>query len=54
MNIAIVYFSLTGNTEKVALEIKRQLEEKNIKVSQIRLKGGEGTFWVIPYGHFSV
>ncbi len=45
MNIAIVYFSLTGNTEKVALEIKRQLEEKNIKISLIRLKGEEGSFF---------
>jgi flavodoxin len=44
MNVAVVYFSLTGNTEKVALEIKRQLEEKNIRISQIKLKGGESNF----------
>lgn len=44
MNIAIVYFSLTGNTEKVACEIEKQLEEKNIRISKIKLKGGEGSF----------
>lgn len=44
INVAIVYFSLTGNTKKVASEIKRQLEEKNIRISQVKLKGGEGSF----------
>ena len=44
MRTAIVYFSLTGNTEKVALEIARQLEQKNINISKIRLRGKTGNF----------
>jgi flavodoxin len=44
MKVAIVYFSLTGNTEKAALEIEKQLENKGIKVSRIKLHGNPGTF----------
>ena len=44
MRVAMVYFSLTGNTQKVAAEVARQLRESNITVEEIRLTGGEGTF----------
>ncbi|MBU0534029.1 MAG: NAD(P)H-dependent oxidoreductase [Candidatus Omnitrophica bacterium] len=44
MKVAIVYFSLTGNTEKAAIEIENQLEKKNIQVSRIKLEGNFGTF----------
>lgn len=44
MKVAIVYFSLTGNTEKAAIEIEKQLEKKNIKVSLIKLEGKFGAF----------
>jgi len=44
LRVAIIYFSLTGNTQKVTAEISRQLRESNIAVEEIRLRGGEGTF----------
>ncbi len=44
IKVSIVYFSLTGNTEKAAIEIERQLESKGIKVSLIKLGGELGTF----------
>ena len=45
MKTAIIYFSLTGNTEKTAFEIARQLKEKNINISTIRLKGRSSNFF---------
>lgn len=44
MKVALVYFSLTGNTEKTAIGIKQCLEKRNIKVSLMKLEGKFGTF----------
>lgn len=44
IKVAIVYFSLTGNTEKAALEIEKQLINKGVEISRIKLHGNPGTF----------
>lgn len=44
MKVAIIYFSLTGNTEKAAIEIRKQLEKISIQVSLVKLEGKFGTF----------
>ncbi|HIE43359.1 MAG TPA: flavodoxin family protein [Candidatus Omnitrophica bacterium] len=44
MRVAVVYFSFTGNTWKVVSKIIELLSERGFQTSEIRLKGGEGTF----------
>lgn len=39
---AIIYWSQTGNTEKVALAIKEGLERVGVNVSLMRVEGAEG------------
>ncbi|MCM8818058.1 MAG: flavodoxin domain-containing protein [Candidatus Omnitrophica bacterium] len=41
MKIIIIYFSLTGNTKKVAEKIYKILKTKGIEVSSFRLPSGE-------------
>ena len=44
MKSIIIYFSLTGNTEKLARLIRKSLSKRDIDVEELRLKGGEGNF----------
>ena len=46
MKVAVIYFSLTGNTQKVADEIMNVLTEKGITFSRIPLKAVKRCFLV--------
>ncbi|HEX68009.1 MAG TPA: hypothetical protein ENG13_02970 [bacterium] len=44
MKALIVYFSLTGNTEKLALLLEEELINRGLDVEKIKVEGGEGSF----------
>ena len=44
MRAAVIYFSLTGNTQKIAANISEFLSERNVETTEVRLQGGEGSF----------
>lgn len=45
MNAAVIYWSKTGNTEKVALAIKETLEARDVKVDYKRAEEAEELDW---------